>query len=126
VPRAPEEIATGRLPEELGLLPTHVHLDKGCYPGQEAVARMWMLGRPRRHLAVVALPAGTEPGPVGDSGVEVTRTATVDGSTVGLALVGRGTAAGDRPDDGIEVLQLVGEGRPVPGHDPAVKRRRDR
>lgn len=126
VPRAPEEIATGRLPEELGLLPTHVHLDKGCYPGQEAVARMWMLGRPRRHLAIVALPAGTGPGPVGETGVEVTRTATVDDTTVGLAFVGRGTAAGDRPDDGIEVLQLVGEDRPVPGHDPGVKRRRDR
>jgi tRNA-modifying protein YgfZ len=47
------EVAAPHLPEELGLLPTHVHLAKGCYPGQEAVARMWMLGRPRRRLAVV-------------------------------------------------------------------------
>jgi tRNA-modifying protein YgfZ len=39
------EVAPPHLPEELGLLPTHVHLAKGCYPGQEAVARMWMLGR---------------------------------------------------------------------------------
>ncbi len=128
VPRAPEEIAQGRLPEELGLLPTHVHLAKGCYPGQEAVARMWMLGRPRRHLAVVALPDGTGPGHVNDEpgSVEVTRTTRVGDRTVGLAFVGRDTAAGDEPEEGVEVLRLVGEGLPVPGHDPAVRRRRDR
>lgn len=128
VPRAPEEIAPGRLPEELGLLPTHVHLDKGCYPGQEAVARMWMLGRPRRHLALVALPDGTGPGHLSDEpgSVEVTRTARIGGRTVGLAFVGRDTTAGDEPEAGVEVLRLVGAGLPVPGHDPAVRRRRDR
>lgn len=128
VPRAPEEVAKGRLPEELGLLPTHVHLAKGCYPGQEAVARMWMLGRPRRHLAIVALPDGTGTGHVTDEpgSVEVTRTAQVDGRTIGLAFVGRDTAVGDQPVDGVEVLELVGADRPVPGHDPAVRRRRDR
>ena len=126
VPRAPEEIARGRLPEELGLLPTHVHLDKGCYPGQEAVARMWMLGRPRRRLAVVALPTGTAPGPLGEGAVEVTRTARIGDETVGLAFVGRDVATGDRPHDDVEVLHLVGADRPVPGHDPAVRRRRDR
>ena len=126
VPRAPEEVTRGRLPEELGLLPTHVHLDKGCYPGQEAVARMWMLGRPRRHLAVVSLPHDAGPGPLGEGTVEVTRTARFDDRVVGLAFVGRDTAAGDRPAPGVEVLHLVGEGRPVPGHDPAVRRRRDR
>lgn len=128
VPRAPEEIAQGRLPEELGLLPTHVHLAKGCYPGQEAVARMWMLGRPRRHLAVVALPDATGPGHVADEpgSVEVTRTARVGDRTVGLAFVGRDAAAGDQPEDGVEVLRLVGEGLAVPGHDPTVRRRRDR
>lgn len=128
VPRAPEEITRGRLPEELGLLPTHVHLDKGCYPGQEAVARMWMLGRPRRRLAVVALPDGTPPGHVVDDpgAAEVTRTARIDGDTIGLAFVGRDVSAGDTPHDGVEVLALVGEGLPVPGHDPSVQRRRDR
>lgn len=128
VPRAPEEIAKGRLPEELGLLPTHVHLAKGCYPGQEAVARMWMLGRPRRHLAVVALPDGAGPGHVADEpgSVEVTRTARIGDRTIGLAFVGRDTVAGDQPEPGVEILHLVGEGRAVPGHDPAVRRRRDR
>lgn len=128
VPRAPEEITRGRLPEELGLLPTHVHLAKGCYPGQEAVARMWMLGRPRRRLVVASLPEGTGPGPVEDADgpLEVTRTAAVDGGTVGLALVGRDVEVGDRPHADVEVLAVVGAGRPVPGHDPGVQRRRDR
>jgi len=128
VPRAPEEIVKGRLPEELGLLPTHVHLDKGCYPGQEAVARMWMLGRPRRRLAVVALPDGTGTGHVEDDpgAAEVTRTARIGDETIGLALVRRDTTTGDTPHDGVEVLAMVGEGLPVPGHDPSVQRRRDR
>ncbi|MBW3602047.1 MAG: hypothetical protein KY434_05015, partial [Actinobacteria bacterium] len=33
------EIAPGRRTQELGLLPTHVHLRKGCYPGQESIAK---------------------------------------------------------------------------------------
>ena len=128
VPRPPEEIAKGRLPEELGLLPTHVHLAKGCYPGQEAVARMWQLGRPRRRLAVVALPDGTEPGHVVDEAgaVEVTRTGRIADQTVGLAFVGRDTTAGDRLHGVVDVLEIVGADRPVPGHDPSVTRRRDR
>lgn len=128
VPRAPEEITKGRLPEELGLLPTHVHLAKGCYPGQEAVARMWMLGRPRRRLVVAALPDDLGPGAVEDADgpLEVTRTALVDGRTVGLVLTHRDVEVGDRPHADVEVLAVVGADRPVPGHDPAVQRRRDR
>lgn len=128
VPRPPEEVAKGRLPEELGLLPTHVHLDKGCYPGQEAVARMWQLGRPRRRLAVVELPPDGGTGPVADEpgAAEVTRTGRIGDRTLGLAFVGRDTTAGDRLDDRVDVLAIVGEDRPVPGHDPSVRRRRDR
>lgn len=126
-PRAPEEVARGRLPEELGLLPTHVHLAKGCYPGQEAVARMWQLGRPRRRLAIVE---GDGPIPVGDHGVgrdrtEVTRAASIGGREVALAFVGRDVEVGDEPAPGLRVRALVGAGLDVPGHDPSVARRRD-
>ena len=38
------------LPHEVGWLGTAVHLDKGCYRGQETVARVWNLGRPPRRL----------------------------------------------------------------------------
>jgi folate-binding protein YgfZ len=55
VPAWAGEIASGRRPQELGLLPTHVHLAKGCYPGQESIAKTYNLGRPRRALGVVEL-----------------------------------------------------------------------
>ena len=123
------EVAAPRLPEELGLLPTHVHLAKGCYPGQEAVARMWMLGRPRRRLARVAVEGELAPGWTAGSGrgkVEVT--AVADGHA--LAFVPADAAVGDRHEgeDGaaVAVEAFVGGDRTPPGHDPSVPRRRDR
>ncbi|HZO65601.1 MAG TPA: glycine cleavage T C-terminal barrel domain-containing protein [Kribbellaceae bacterium] len=38
------------IPNELGWLGVAVHLDKGCYRGQETVARVHNLGRPPRRL----------------------------------------------------------------------------
>ena len=38
------------IPNELGWLGLAVHLDKGCYRGQETVARVHNLGRPPRRL----------------------------------------------------------------------------
>lgn len=122
------EIAAPRLPEEVGLLPTHVHLAKGCYPGQEAVARMWMLGRPRRRLARVRVEGDVAAGWVAGTGrqkVEVT--AVADGH--GLAFVPADATVGDRHEgeDGaaVAVEAFVGGDAMPPGHDPAMKRRRD-
>ena len=47
------------LPHEVGWLGVAVHLDKGCYRGQETVARVWNLGRPPRRLVRLHLD-GTE------------------------------------------------------------------
>jgi folate-binding protein YgfZ len=43
------------LPHEVGWLTSAVHLDKGCYRGQETVARVHNLGRPPRRLALLHL-----------------------------------------------------------------------
>ena len=43
------------IPNELGLVPDAVHLDKGCYRGQETVARIHNLGRPPRRLTLLHL-----------------------------------------------------------------------
>jgi folate-binding protein YgfZ len=43
------------LPHEVGWLSTAVHLDKGCYRGQETVARVHNLGRPPRRLVLLHL-----------------------------------------------------------------------
>jgi folate-binding protein YgfZ len=43
------------IPHEIGWLETAVHLDKGCYRGQETVARVHNLGRPPRRLVLLHL-----------------------------------------------------------------------
>lgn len=43
------------LPAEVGLLAPAVHLEKGCYRGQETVARVHNLGRPPRRLVLLHL-----------------------------------------------------------------------
>ena len=69
------------IPNEVGWLATAVHLDKGCYRGQETVARVHNLGRPPRRLALLhldgsdsELPAAGEP--VTYDGREVGRVGT--------------------------------------------------
>ena len=43
------------IPNEVGWVGTAVHLDKGCYRGQETVARVHTLGRPPRRLTLLHL-----------------------------------------------------------------------
>jgi folate-binding protein YgfZ len=43
------------IPHEVGWIETAVHLDKGCYRGQETVARVQNLGRPPRRLVLLHL-----------------------------------------------------------------------
>jgi folate-binding protein YgfZ len=43
------------IPNELPWLRTAVHLEKGCYRGQETVARVHNLGRPPRRLVLLHL-----------------------------------------------------------------------
>ena len=73
-----ERVAAGRprhgidtdfktIPNELGVLNGAVHMNKGCYRGQETVAKIYNLGKPPRRLvmlhldghAVVMPPTGT-------------------------------------------------------------------
>ena len=55
VPRLGFETDHRTIPHEIGWLATAVHLDKGCYRGQETVARVHNLGRPPRRLVRVHL-----------------------------------------------------------------------
>ena len=120
------EIVPGRRPQELGLLPTHVHLRKGCYPGQESIAKIYNLGRPRRALAVVEVDGPVAVGaPVlrGDKAGEVTSAAAAaDGRSVALALVpvdrdGALPAGTQITVGGLlgRVRARVGDGHPQPG-----------
>ncbi len=65
------------IPNEAGLLDVAVHLDKGCYRGQETVARVHTLGRPPRRLTLLHLDGSVDHLPA--LGSEV----TADGRKVG-------------------------------------------
>ncbi|MEU4559897.1 folate-binding protein [Actinoplanes sp. NPDC023936] len=54
-PRLNWETDHRTVPPEAGLLAAGVHLDKGCYRGQETVARVHHLGRPPRRLVLLHL-----------------------------------------------------------------------
>ena len=54
-PKAINEVDEKSLPHELDLLATAVHLSKGCYRGQESVAKVHNLGHPPRRLTFLHL-----------------------------------------------------------------------
>ncbi len=67
-PRAVTEADAASLPHEFDWLRTAVHLNKGCYRGQETIAKVHNLGRPPRRLTFLhldgshnALPTRTTP-----------------------------------------------------------------
>ena len=131
------------IPHEVGWIGSAVHLDKGCYRGQETVARVHTLGRPPRRLVMLHLDGSVDHLP--GHGADV----VADGRTVGfvgssarhhvlgpiaLALVRREASPGDSvsvgsdgvtaeiveppfagdPDDvAARVLAAIESGRPV-------------
>ena len=54
-PRAATEVDEKTIPHELDWLRTAVHLNKGCYRGQETVAKVHNLGHPPRRLVLLHL-----------------------------------------------------------------------
>jgi folate-binding protein YgfZ len=60
VPRLGQETDHRTLPHEVGWIGPAVHLAKGCYRGQEAVARVHNLGSPPRRLVLLHLDGGEE------------------------------------------------------------------
>jgi folate-binding protein YgfZ len=60
-PRHRHEIDERILPAEAGLTETHVDFQKGCYPGQEPIARLHYRGHANRGLRLLALPESPQP-----------------------------------------------------------------
>jgi tRNA-modifying protein YgfZ len=56
-----KELDESILPAEAGLDETHVSFTKGCYPGQEPIARLHYRGHPNRRLRVLEV-ANASPG----------------------------------------------------------------
>lgn len=89
------------IPHEVGWIGAAVHLDKGCYRGQETVARVHNLGKPPRMLVLLHLDGSVERPSTGDpvlaGGRAVGRLGTVadhvDLGPIALALLKRGVPA---------------------------------
>jgi tRNA-modifying protein YgfZ len=62
-PRWGREIDDRVLPAEAGLTETHVSFTKGCYPGQEPIARQHHRGKLNRRLRILDLDADAVPEP---------------------------------------------------------------
>jgi tRNA-modifying protein YgfZ len=53
------ELDESILPAEAGLDETHISFTKGCYPGQEPIARLHYRGHPNRRLRVIEVEAAS-------------------------------------------------------------------
>jgi len=92
VPRWERELDDRILPAEAGLEQTHISFSKGCYPGQEPIARLHFRGHPNRGLRVIELGEVPEyDAPLLYDGREVGRVTSAacreDGTVVALAYV---------------------------------------
>ena len=61
-PRYGVDLDDGTIPQEAGLNERAVSFTKGCYVGQETVARLYYRGKPNRHLRGLRLAGSAAPG----------------------------------------------------------------
>jgi tRNA-modifying protein YgfZ len=98
-PRYGMDLDDGTIPQEAGLNERAVSFTKGCYVGQETVARLHYRGRPNRHLRGLRLSEATVAGAelrLGERVVGHLSSAVVSSvhGPIGLALVRREAQAG--------------------------------
>ena len=101
-PRAGLDTDERSIPHELGWLDSAVHLNKGCYRGQETVARVENLGHPPRRLVLLHLDGTEEHLPAHGSPVRL------DGREVGAV-----TSSARHYELGLIALALVKRTVPV-------------
>jgi tRNA-modifying protein YgfZ len=79
VPRPGLDTDHRTLPHEVGLIDTAVHLNKGCYRGQETVARIQNVGRPPRRLVFLHLDGSVDRLPAHGAPISIS-----DGTEIGF------------------------------------------
>ena len=99
-PRYGVDLDDSTIPQEAGLNERAVSFTKGCYVGQETVARLYYRGKPNRHLRGLRLAEPASTGDVlrlGERAVGTLGSAVVSPALgpVGLALVRREAQPGD-------------------------------
>ena len=98
VPRFGADITPENFPGECGILERAVNFNKGCYPGQETVARMHYRGHPNKELHRLVV-EGPSPGPGAEilqdgkhiGSLTSTAPLPVDGRTLALGYLSRKT-----------------------------------
>jgi folate-binding protein YgfZ len=93
-PRFGAEMDAATMPAEAGIVESTVSFTKGCYIGQETVARLHYKGKPNRHLRGLRLSGRAAPGAalrLGDKEVGTLGSAVVSPALgrIGLAIVRR-------------------------------------
>ncbi len=84
------------IPQETGLVPETISFDKGCFLGQELVARLDSRGgRVNHHLRILRLGAPAAPGVVIEKAGEEVGKLTSSSGDLGMALLRRGVEPGD-------------------------------
>jgi folate-binding protein YgfZ len=114
VPRYGVDLDDTVIPQEAGLNERAVSFTKGCYVGQETVARLFYKGKPNRHLRGLRLSEPVAPGTplvLADRPAGVLTSVAVSPrlGAIGLALVRREAAPGDVVQAGparAEVVEL--------------------
>jgi folate-binding protein YgfZ len=104
-PRFGREMTTATIPQEAGIDDRAVSFTKGCYIGQETVARLHYKGKPNRHLRGLRLEAPVSGGDeirLGDRTVGEVGTAVLSPAhgPIGLAIVRREAEPGARVEIG--------------------------
>jgi folate-binding protein YgfZ len=101
-PRWSTEVDGRTLPHEVDWLRTAVHLNKGCYRGQETVAKVHNLGHPPRRLVALDLDGSESVLPAPGAAVRV-----------GDDVVGTVTSVAQHYEDGPIALALVRRTTPI-------------
>jgi tRNA-modifying protein YgfZ len=112
-PRLGYDMDAETMPQEAGINERAVSFTKGCYVGQETVARLHYRGRPNRHLRGLRLPEPVERGTdilLGDKVVGRVASTCVSPrfGPIALALVRREAEPGDRVSVNGATAELVG------------------
>ena len=112
VPRLGLDTDHRTIPHEVGWIETAVHLNKGCYRGQETVARVYNLGHPPRRLVFLHLDGSVDRLPAHGDPVELDGPGP-GGPESGRAVIGFTGSAARHYELGPIALALVKRTVPV-------------
>jgi folate-binding protein YgfZ len=111
LPRLPASQAEQWTPQQLSLERLRAYsVSKGCYPGQEIVARTHFLGKAKRGLALLEGDAAIEPGSEVRSGERALGTVVCAEGNLALAVMPLEREGGDLAIDGLPIRE-----RPLQG-----------